>query len=416
MIELFMTPDVLDQGLAAHARRSAITPELERAIENTYIGEALFAGIQTVTTAFDFGREVEQVLDEEMKVKMLGKAEQTRIHERLSKLASAYADSGYMELRREFEVSYGKFQVKLYATDPMQEALLRFASRVKSRSLGSEDMRFLPFEADFMEAQPSGVTDPSLLSSMKKARDLLTDIMQHDKASSLTHIQEAVRRAEGAVLALDSSCCIEVEFICGGMASSFSQCLEDAVLTSLPGHGQMSEMRDCLDEIKALAKSTMARLSSRECQAKLASCIDILEGMLLNRPPPSHMSASTGFWRDVLKKLGHFCRVEEHFKNPHGVEVSEWKCGSAAVKVMLARLGDRVQKNAGEVALHEVESMHTWSFMMTDGERAKVGEWLKLICSQKSGKRKGAPSTRASKDKKDKKEKKGLNVDEFFND
>ena len=416
MIELFMKPEVLDQGLAAHARRSAITPDLEHIIDSTYIGEALFAGIQTVTTAFDFGREVEEVLDEELKVKVLGKDEQRKIHDRLSKVAASYADSGYMELRREFEVCYGKFKVKLYATDPMQEALMRLAARVKCRSLGSDDLKFLPFEADFMEPQPAGLTHPSLLSSMKKARDVLTDIMQHDKATSLTHIQEAVRRAEGAIIGLDSSCSIEIEFNCGGMASSFSQALEDAVLATLPGYGQESSLRECLDEIRALAKGSMARLASRDCQAKLDSCIDILDGMQLNRPPPSHMAGSTGFWREVYKKLGHFCRVEEKITNPHGVEVSEWKCGLDAVKLMLARLGDRVKKGPSDVPLHEVEAMTTWSFMMTEAEKSQVGEWLKQICSQKSGKRKGAPSARVSKEKKEKKEKKGPNVDEFFAD
>ena len=304
MIELFIPSETLDLGLAAQARSSA-APDLDKILEGSFLAASLFSGIQTVTTASSFGKDIEDYLQEQFKTNYLGKDEQKKIHEHLAK-------------------------------------------------------------------------------------------------------------AESAILALDPSSAIEIEFVCGGMAASFSQSLEDAILRVLPGHGQDTEIRESLESVTTLSKGAMARLSSRECQAKVESCIDILQGMLLNRPPPMHMAGSTSFWRDVFKKLGHFCREDEKMKNQHGVEIVEHRVGLDAMKLKLTRLGDRIAKQPTEVALHEVEAMHTWSFLMNEAERTQMAGWLRTICAQKSSKRKGEPSVRVAKEKKEKKEKKGTNVDEFF--
>ena len=297
-------------------------------------------------------------------------------------------------MRRRCCLRYGRYNVELLVSDALQEAFLRYSSRIKTRSLGRPDgLEFLPGEEFlFDHEQGSANVHASILTDMKKARSMMRDVMSNDQMVSFGHIQEAISRASESLVAAESSSVIEIAFISTSMKDTMATSLEESVLQILPGLESVDpDIEMTMKHIGHVMKKRRFCLASRECQAKITTVHDLLRDMLAQKPPPQHLQSSTGFWKSVYDKLGLFIQVEV---TSGSADASTRKSGREALEILFAKTAEKMRTKAEQVDLSELEAYHKFAFLMSSAQKSQLGDMIRACCKTRVAKNKGLGSSR----------------------
>ena len=226
IIELVIAKSDLDAALAARGTAAGATV-VDKLVDSSSLGSALFSDMKLIVTAAGFAKELEGELD-----KMMTEHITAQVHEankaKLNAIAEHHSSSGFLELRRRCTVGYGPFQLDLVITDPVKEAQLRYAARLKSQALGAPGgLDYLPLEEHLFQRPTAACKiDNSVLQEFKSARSMMSDVMHSDSMDSFSNVAASIAKASEAFLAIDGSSILEVEFITTSMRDCLSKGLD----------------------------------------------------------------------------------------------------------------------------------------------------------------------------------------------
>ena len=413
LVELVIPPASLQAAMTARASPGTAS-SLDDVVDSSRLGESLFSDVKVVNTAANYETCIEKLLDE----LVLGKKVNMELHNTvLSKIRAAadeFIDGAYMEVKRQCKLKYGGHEVTVIVTDPMSEGLLRYGARLRAASLGRHHgLDLLPFENLLTETKrDESLVEEAVLADIRKSRSLLAEIMANPEMQSFGNVQSAVAASSESILALDASSALELAFVKEGMLTSIARALEARVLGCLPdAHTPVASVERSLRWLDAILEEPVYKISSRETQSRIGSVRDVIYGLSVNKPPPQHLGSSVGWFGEVFKKLPNFVR-EEVVGEASASGGSNFRVGTEALKVRLGRMAAKIQQAPHDVELSELERLHPWSFMMSNDQRSKVADWIKINIKARSaaGKKQSSASSGGAraghKDKKDKKEKK----------
>ena len=418
LAELVIPKAELDAALISKQNPQAGSMAIDDVISASRLGASLFDDIKLVVSAAAYAKQIEAELDTLMREPITADHHK-HILEKLSGIAEENAASGFLEVRRRCTMGYCSAELNLVITDPGREAMLRYHARLKSQCLGHEDgLPFLPYESHVFP-KPTGTcnVDSSVLASIKKSRQLMAEVMKNDALTSFSAVQAAVTQAAETFTSIDASAVLELEYVATGLHEHLAVALEQQTLRCLPDDKtQDPDVSRVTRELDRIMGSKLFSLATHESQARVGSVRDIVHGLGLNKPPPQHLSSSSGFWAQVHRRLPYF--VREQTASSAGSQEPAVRHGSAALKIRLAAIEEKIKRDPKAIELHQLERFHPWAFLMSEAEVRRLSELIKIVMKAKSSKRQtpstsaGAKREKPAKSKKSKQQ--SASVNQFF--